>query len=224
MNEEPRYPEFAEFFRNLTKNYSSQQGQEFLAKTLMSSQSTISKIQKGFMLPSDTIITQIINQWGVDITDEVEKARKGYEDTKRNIRKDKSVPAVKTDIRTKPRLPVTASAGRLSAYVDGIRRYECEDMPVIRSLPDYDFTMYIKGNSMTPKYESGDEIALKKATIIEWGNDYVLDTEDGPVFKKIYEDGENIRCVSYNYNEYPDFLVPKSSIYGFYRFVGLIRV
>lgn len=127
-------------------------------------------------------------------------------------------------VNTKPRLPVSAAAGRLSAYVGGVKRYECDEMPVIRSLPSYDFTMFIKGNSMEPKYESGDEIALKKATIIEWGKDYVLDTDDGPIFKKIYEDGENIRCVSYNHDEYPDFMVPKNAIYGYYRFVGLIRV
>lgn len=126
---------------------------------------------------------------------------------------------------TRPRLPVSATAGRLSVYVDGVMRSQCDEMPIIRNFPDYDFTMFIKGNSMEPKYESGDEIALKRVTsIIEWGKDYVLDTEDGAIFKKIYEDGDNIRCVSYNSKEYPDFLVPKSSVYGFYRFVGLVRV
>lgn len=126
---------------------------------------------------------------------------------------------------TRPRLPVSATAGRLSVYVDGVMRSQCDEMPIIRNFPEYDFTMFIKGNSMEPKYESGDEIALKRVTsIIEWGKDYVLDTEDGAIFKKIYEDGDDIRCVSYNSKEYPDFLVPKSSVYGFFRFVGLVRV
>lgn len=124
---------------------------------------------------------------------------------------------------TKPRLPVIAAAGRLSAMLNSVMEYHCEMMPVIKRFPDYDFTMFIRGNSMEPKYEGGDEIAVKKATIIEWGKDYVLDTYDGAIFKKIYEDGDNIRCVSYNHEEYPDFLIPKSSIYGYYRFVGLIR-
>ena len=125
---------------------------------------------------------------------------------------------------TRPRLPVTATAGHLTEYIDGVMMYHCEQMPVIKRFPDYDFTMFIRGNSMEPKYEGGDEIALKKATIIEWGKDYILDTDDGPIFKKIYEDGDNIRCVSYNYDEYPDFLVPKSSVHGYFRFIGLIRV
>ena len=125
---------------------------------------------------------------------------------------------------TKPRLPVSCAAGQLSEYIDSVIAYHCEQMPIIRRFPDYDFTMFIRGNSMEPKYEGGDEIALKKATIIEWGKDYVIDTNEGVIFKKIYDAGENIRCVSYNRNEYPDFLIPKSSIYGYYKFVGLVRI
>jgi phage repressor protein C with HTH and peptisase S24 domain len=129
------------------------------------------------------------------------------------------------NLPTKPRLPVSASAGSLSQYSQGVLLEQCEQMPIIRNFPDYDYTMFIKGNSMEPKYESGDEIAIKKAEfIIEWGKDYVLDTEDGVIFKKIYEEGDNIRCVSYNHEEYPDFLVPKEIILGFYKFVGLVRV
>lgn len=128
------------------------------------------------------------------------------------------------DDSTRPRLPVTAAAGQLSEYIDGIMMYQCERMPIIRRFPNYDFTIIIRGNSMEPKYEGGDEIALKKSTILEWGKDYVLDTEDGVIFKKIYDAGDNIRCVSYNKEEYPDFLIPKASIYGYYKFVGLIRM
>ncbi len=129
-----------------------------------------------------------------------------------------------SDETTRPRLPVAAEAGHLTEFIDGVMSYQCEHLPVIRRFPDYDFTVLIRGNSMEPKYEGGDEIALKKATIIEWGKDYVLDTADGPIFKKIYDADENIRCVSYNKEEYPDFFIPKSSIYGYYKFVGLIRI
>lgn len=146
-----------------------------------------------------------------------------------NNNKDEFKPTMKRlpsdlDDKTRPRLPVTAAAGHLSEYIDGVMMYECEQMPIIRRFPNYDFTIIIRGNSMEPKYEGGDEIALRKSTILEWGKDYVLDTEAGVVFKKIYDAGENIRCVSYNNDEYPDFLVPKSAIYGYYKFVGLIRI
>ena len=222
--EKPRYEEFAVFFNKLIKHYSDKQGQEFLAKLLMTTQPTISKIMKGNALPNEDMVKQIDVLWNIDISEEVDKAKRKFEQSK-NISKMQKTSNPNVVSITKPRLPVYAAAGRLSVYVDGVMRSECEEMPIIRSMPNYDFTMFIKGNSMEPKYESGDEIALKEVTsIIEWGKDYVLDTEDGPVFKKIYDDGENIRCVSYNREEYPDFFVPKSAVYGYYRFVGLIRV
>lgn len=219
----PKYKEFATYFRQIVGNYSDITGQQFLADTLMTSQSTISKILKGDILPPDNVVKQMDILWNVDISQKIEEAREQYkkEKLKRNIKDFKQPITINT---TKPRLPVSAAAGSLSTFIDGIMREQCEEVPVMREFPDYDFTMRIKGNSMEPKYESGDEIALKKSnSIIEWGKDYVLDTEDGVIFKKIYEDGDNIRCVSYNNVEYPDFLVPKSIIYGYYRFIGLIR-
>lgn len=124
----------------------------------------------------------------------------------------------------KPRLPITAAAGKLDCYLEGVMGYECDYIPIMRGFPEYDFTMFIKGDSMTPKYESGDEIALKKVqNIVEWGKDHVLATEDGAIFKRIFDEGDSVRCVSYN-KDYPDLIVPKERIYGYYKFVGLIRV
>ena len=125
----------------------------------------------------------------------------------------------------RPRLPVTASAGQLSDYLEGIKADECEYLPIMRSLPDYDFTMLIKGNSMEPKFEGGDEIACKKVTsIIEPGKTYVLATRDGAVVKRLYPEKDGVRCVSYNYEEYPDFFVNGEDILDVYRVVGLIRI
>ena len=129
----------------------------------------------------------------------------------------------KSDMR--PRLPVTAAAGNLSEYLEGVKMYECEQIPIIRSMPEYDFTMIVKGNSMEPKFESGDEIACKKVEkIIEWGKTYVLATRDGAVLKRLYQDEDGVRCVSYNHEEYPDFHVDGDDILGVYRVVGLLRV
>lgn len=124
----------------------------------------------------------------------------------------------------KPRLPESASNGHIEEYTGGSLINECELLPLEIRFPEYDFTMFVRGNSMKPKYESGDEIALKKSTILEWGKDYLLDTDDGIMFKKIYDAGDSIRCVSYNSEEYPDLLIPKSSIRCYYKFVGLIRI
>ena len=48
-----------------------------------------------------------------------------------------------TKVVTKPRLPITAAAGHLSDYLGGVLAHECDQMPIIRNLPDYDFTMIV---------------------------------------------------------------------------------
>jgi len=125
----------------------------------------------------------------------------------------------------RPRLPITASAGQLADYLGGTLAHECELLPIMRSIPDYDFTMVIRGNSMEPKYESGDEIACKKVeSVIEWGKAYVLATRDGAVLKRLFPAEHGFRCVSYNHDEYPDFIVDEDDVFGKYRVVGLIRI
>ena len=223
-----RFPKFAEYFNKLLKEKEPNARQEEVAGRLGITQGALSKIKNGMMVPSDELADRIARLWeGETFKDIVNEARR--EDTLKVLKKAQPRREVDTEevviLPTKPRLPVSAAAGSLSEYSQGVMLEQCEQMPIIRNFPDYDYTMYIKGNSMEPKYESGDEIAIKKAEyVIEWGKDYVLDTQDGVIFKKIYEEGENIRCVSYNHDEYPDFLVPKNIIFGYYKFVGLIRV
>lgn len=223
-----RFPTFADYFNGLLKELEPRARQEEVAAKLGITQGALSKIKNGMMVPSDELASRIALVWGLeDFTEKVIEARR--EDTMKVLQKAKPVWESKTadvvKLPTRPRLPVSAAAGSLSQYNQGVLLEQCEQVPVIRNFPDYDYTMFIKGNSMEPKYESGDEIAIKKAEfVIEWGKDYVLDTEDGIIFKKIYEDGDNIRCVSYNHDEYPDFLVPKGIIYGYYKFVGMVRV
>lgn len=130
----------------------------------------------------------------------------------------------RSETATRPRLPVTAAAGSLSEYIGGIYAQQCEQMPVVHSFPAYDFTIIVKGDSMEPKFEGGDEIACRRVEkIIEWGKAYIVDTNDGAFLKRIFDDGESIRCVSYNH-DYPDFTVLKTDINGIYRVVGLLRI
>ena len=125
---------------------------------------------------------------------------------------------------TRPRLPKYVAEGHLDDYYKGEKRELCQERNVVQQFPDYEFTIILKNNRMSPKYERGDELAFKKATIIEWGNDYLLDTFEGPKFKRIFDKGDSIRCVSYNREEYPDFLIPKNLIYGYYKCVGVLRI
>lgn len=128
--------------------------------------------------------------------------------------------------QTRPRVPLTASAGSLSVVSDGVTLKDCEQMPLIHQFPDYDFTMFIKGDSMSPRFESGDEIACRhidQSRFIQWGKVHVLDTTQGFVIKRVYEDGDKIRCVSYN-PDYSDFSVPKEDILSMSLVVGVVSI
>lgn len=130
---------------------------------------------------------------------------------------------IHSSIVTRPRLPKSISCGHLTDFFSGDKRSLCQEKPIITRCPDYDFTLILKNNRMSPRYDSGDELAFKKSTIIEWGDDYLLDTPEGPKFEKIYDEKDCVRCVSYNKEEYPEFTVPKNMIFGYYRLVGMLR-
>lgn len=126
---------------------------------------------------------------------------------------------------TRPRMPKNTSEGHLEEYYGkGKKRMLCQEKPIITQFVDYDFSLIAKNSRMSPKYDRGDELFFKKSEIIEWGNDYLLDTTEGAKFKKIYDCGDKIKCVSYNQEVYPEFYVPKEKIHGYYRLVGVLRI
>lgn len=130
---------------------------------------------------------------------------------------------------TKPRLPRTLTSGHLTDYFEGDKRHLCQEKPVIKQFPDYDFSLFLKTDRMSPNYRRGDELFFKKTDIKEWGSCFLLDTNEGPKFKKVYEDldekGKPVyRCVSFNKVEYPDFFIPREMVNGFYKCVGALRI
>lgn len=130
------------------------------------------------------------------------------------------------DLNTRPRVPLTAAAGSLSGESIGVTLEQCEQTPLIHQIPAYDFTMFIKGDSMSPRFESGDEIACRRidqSRFIQWGKVHVLDTTQGFIIKRIYDDGDKIRCVSYN-KDYADFSVPKEDIFSISLVVGVVSI
>lgn len=123
-----------------------------------------------------------------------------------------------------PHFPIAAEAGTLTGFSESVKQKDCAMLPIITAMPSYDFTMSVNGDSMEPKYESGDIIAIKKVyDYIEWGKVYVLDTADGAVIKRLYDAGDKYKCVSYN-PEYPEFFVEKSSVFGVFKVVGMLRI
>lgn len=126
----------------------------------------------------------------------------------------------------KPRIPYDAAAGTLTETVNGVTEYECEQLPVVTAFPKYDFTIRVTGRSMEPYYFAGDEVAclrVNEESFLQWGRVHVLDTEQGVVIKRIYENGDCIRCASFN-PEFPDFNVPKKDIRSYNLVVGALRL
>lgn len=126
---------------------------------------------------------------------------------------------------TRPRIPFTAAAGALSVAVDATSEGDCEQFPVVATLPAYDFTIIIEGDSMAPEYRSGDELACRiidDVKDIQWGKPYVLDTRDGVVFKSLYYGDGEILCHSIN-PAGPSFAVADGDVLHVASVVGLIR-
>ena len=102
-----------------------------------------------------------------------------------------------------------------------------ELQPTILQMPKYDYTVEVRGDSMEPEYKSGDIIAcldVTKSAFLQWGRVHVLNTSQGVVLKKIYEDGDNVRCVSSNGEKYPDYSIPKIDIYSIGLVVGALKI
>ena len=129
------------------------------------------------------------------------------------------------EVERKPRIPIDAAAGALSSLSEAVMEDDCEMRPVISNLPDYDFTIGVKGDSMQPEFQSGDEVACRfidKSTFIQWGKPHVLDTNEGVVLKRIYNRKDSILCRSDN-PAYEDFEIPKEDILCIALVVGSIR-
>ena len=119
---------------------------------------------------------------------------------------------------TVPLLPISAQAGRLCDFTQGVTEVECER--IISPISNAELALTITGDSLSPEYTSGTKVLVKKINdkaFIDWGRTYVLDTCNGVVIKNVYpsEKDNAIRCVSVNPN-YPPFDIEKNDIYGWY--------
>lgn len=124
-----------------------------------------------------------------------------------------------TDMR--PRMEVYALAGKLTEEIEPFS----SPQPRVFQFGEYDFTIKIDGDSMSPTLRSGDEIAVKDVTRsgdIRGGEIYLLNTKSGPVVKRITDGDGEVLCVSDN-TEYKPFTVRKSEILGIYHAVGMLR-
>lgn len=125
-----------------------------------------------------------------------------------------------------PLLNTDAMAGFGHGEVS-IMGYELEGykVPLFR---DADFLIPVKGNSMWPKYNSGDIVACKKLevdTFFQWNKVYVLDTEQGALIKRIKKatQPDHLLIVSEN-KEYEAFELHTSKIRSVAMVLGRISL
>lgn len=121
-----------------------------------------------------------------------------------------------------PLVPFDAVAGHLKeSFEDSYPETIAVPKSVTRGA---DFVIRVDGDSMTPRFQSGELLLVKKVddpSFFQWGKIYVLATSQGCVVKRLYpdrDDDNSVVCHSDNTASYPDYTVRKNSIYG----VGLV--
>lgn len=125
-----------------------------------------------------------------------------------------------------PLIPVEAMAGCFTGS-QTVLLQEC-DRYVVPAFKNADFLIYVRGDSMQPRYYSGDMVACKMLSptdlFFQWGKVYVLDTDQGALIKKVEQgtDDETITLVSENEN-YKPFQIPRRAVYHIAIVMGLIR-
>lgn len=126
-----------------------------------------------------------------------------------------------------PLLPFSAVAGSLSENTPidstmAIERFVIPDF----SARGADCAIRVDGDSMYPRYSSGDILAIrivKDPTFFQWGKVYVLSTNQGCVIKRLFPDPADdnaIICHSENTEHYPDYKITKQDIFGVAIVVG----
>lgn len=125
-----------------------------------------------------------------------------------------------------PLLPIDAVAGVLSGNDMQVMDYDCEyfDVPTFKGA---EFLIQISGDSMQPKYYSGDIVACKRLpidTFFQWNRVYVIGSEQGAIIKRVRQgsDAQHITLVSEN-TDYAPFELPLNKIHSIALVVGVVR-
>ena len=126
-----------------------------------------------------------------------------------------------------PLIPISAMAGAFNGE-QTVLEYECERF-IVPTFKGAEFLISVRGSSMYPKYNSGDIVACKKVPMkdifFQWNKVYVLDTDQGPLIKRVKpgSDENHILIVSDNAN-YEPFELHLNSIYNVALVLGVIRL
>lgn len=129
-----------------------------------------------------------------------------------------------------PLIPIDAIAG----YGTGEVQISKKELLKGYKIPEFkqrgvEYIIRVNGSSMYPKYSSGDLLGcktVKDLTFFQWGKVYVLDTDQGPMVKRLFPVTDNeafLECRSDNI-DYPPFKIHKNSIYNVAIVIGVLRM
>lgn len=129
-----------------------------------------------------------------------------------------------------PVIPLEAMAGKANGHIQ-VSKTDIIDGYVIPEFTQkgVEYIIRVSGSSMYPKYSSGDLLGCKSVndhTFFQWGKVYVLDTDQGPMVKRLFPIKGNdaiLECRSDN-KEYPPFPINKASIYKIAIVIGVLRL
>lgn len=125
-----------------------------------------------------------------------------------------------------PLLPIDAWAGVFKGE-QAVALAECDHF-IVPAFKNADFLIPVRGDSMIPRYYSGDLVACKFLPLsdifFQWGKVYVLDTNQGALIKEVRQGSSDhtIKLVSEN-PKYEPFEIPRECIYNIAIVQGLIR-
>lgn len=128
--------------------------------------------------------------------------------------------------KTLPLIPELAKAGSLIGFQD----YTNEPYPrfIVPGFQDCDMLIQVSGDSMFPLFTSGDIVAIKRITdmeFIKWGSTYIVEHVDGAIIKILKEDKDQnfIILESANKNRFPDMRVKRKQIKGLSLVKGKVQ-
>lgn len=171
-----RYQSIAEIFKSILDKYADGIGQAEIANLLCISQPTVSRIKKGDLLPPESVVAKISELWGVDISEDVESARKsGSRIANRGSRQPKinqSVGVPYYDVDFVGGFDIVINDQTVTpAYLINFKAYERATC-----------WCNITGHSMEPEINNGDIIALRKIddlSFLPYGEIYAIVTNNG---------------------------------------------